>query len=891
MRIYVRFCKTTPSYGLNQPRCGVNGCAGRTAGTQFVNRPLQIFPNIGRYVCWYHQASTRRWIHACPDFSMLRFGLIFLFLPVLLTHFSGTVRAQSAPGQRLTGTVTDAATKQPIPFATVAVWQKTARDSALAGGSQTDGQGKFTVANLTAGRYSVSLTFVGYQSVTRLVTLSGTSTDVDLGPVSLAADAALLNEVRITGEKAALTLSAEKRVFNVAKNLTSVGGTAESLLRNVPSITLDESGAPNLRNMPTAIYINGKPTQLTLAQIPANQIESVEVIANPSARYDASTSGGIVNLVLKRNQKPGYNGTASVGIGNNNRYDATVNLDLRTGKWNLSALYSLNATQNPLTGSVNRINRTAAGLPASYFDQTTAINLDNTFQNGRLLADFTPNKNNLFSLATTLVGGAYNTVSNQTYEYRNASGTPTSSGSRRTVPQNNFTNVGVEFDWKHSFARNGRELSLMSSFTQNRVSNAADWLTTAVDDQGVSLPTYPETDRIDGRIIGSQYIAQLDYVQPVNDSTKWEFGVRSFTFNRDTQYLFNQLGPDGKAFTLIPDYSQDAYIRETVNAAYALYTRKMARNVSIQAGLRVEQSSLHGLSRFDGSTFGYDYPSRTGANWFQAFFPSFSVTKQLSETTELALSLSRKVGRPNFRHVFVGIQANDRQNITIGNPAVRPEFVNTGELSYTHTKGSLQWISTAYYIYEDHTIKPFTQPSATDPTVLVTTFLNVKADIQTGIDNTLSVGVGKNLTVLANINPFYAAIQTLTTNSEVFNYNAKLNLTYKFPLGITAQLSGTRDRRFPQVQGYRLPIWSADMAVRKSFMQNRASVVFSVNDLFNSRRGITVYDQPLAFQTTTSRREIRFYKLTVQFPLGKPDATFRRNTRKVERPDVDFSTP
>jgi outer membrane receptor protein involved in Fe transport len=815
----------------------------------------------------------------------MKFALFFIGSVLL----SSVAFGQAGTGLRVVGVVTDAANNQPLPFATVAVWQKTVRDSSLAGGTQTDVQGKFTVSNLPAGRYSVSLSFVGYQSVNRLVTLSANQTETDLGTIAIGSDATALNEVKVTGEKASLTMSTEKKVFNVSKNLTSIGGTAESLLRNVPSITLDESGSPSLRNMPTAIYINGKPTQLTLAQIPANQIESVEVIANPSARYDASTSGGIVNLVLKKNQNPGYNGTASVGVGTNNRYDATVNLDLRAGKWNLTGLYSLNATKNPLTGYVNRVNRTVAGTPTSFFDQNTAITLDNTFQSGRLVADYALNKNNTFSLAGTLVGGVYNTVSNQTYQYRDATGKPTSSGTRQTIPQNNFTNLGLEFDWKHSFAQKGRELSFMSSFSRNRVSNAADWFTSALDDRGITVPTYPETDRIDGRIIGSQYIAQLDYVHPVSDSAKWEFGLRTFNFNRDTQYFFNQLGPDGKTFNLLQAYSQNADIRETVNAAYALYTRKMARNVSIQAGIRVEQSSLHGLSRFDGSTFGYDYPSKTGQNFFQSFFPSFSATKQLSETTEVSVNLSRKVGRPNFRHVFVGIQANDRQNITIGNPAVRPEFVNTAELSYNYTKGNFQWSSTAYYIYEDHTIKPFTQPSATDPTVLVTTFVNVKADIQTGIDNTLAFGVGKNLSVLANVNPFYAAIQTVTTNSEVFNYNAKLNLTYKFPLGISAQATGARDRRFPQVQGYRLPIYSADVALRKSFMQNRASVVFTINDVFNSRRGITIYDQPTAFQTSMSRREIRFYKLTVQFPLGKPDATFKRTNRKLDRPDVDFS--
>lgn len=801
----------------------------------------------------------------------------------------GSRAQQVSPTGQLTGRIIDASTQQPMPFATVAVWQKNGKDSILAGGTQTNENGRFTLANLPATALWVDMSTVGYTPVRQRVMLVG-GTPADVGTVLLQPDTRLLKEVNVKGEKESLTLSTEKRVFNVGKNLTTIGGTAESLLRNVPSITLDESGNPSLRNMATTIYINGKPTQLTLAQIPANQIESVEVITNPSARYDASTSGGIVNLIIKKNRLPGYNGTVSVGIGSNHRYDATANLDWHQGRWNITALYSLNATQNPLTGYVQRINRLAgSGTPTSFFDQNTAINLNNTFQNGRLVADFTANPRNVFSVAGTVAAGVYNTFSNQEYAYRDAAGKRTGYGGRTLDPQNDFTNFGLEVDWKHSFARKGQELSLTTSTTRNRVSNAANWLTTAYNTDGSSLPGYPERDRIDGAIVGTQYLAQLDYVHPLSDSAKWEFGLRSFTYNRDTRYFFNQLDEASQVYTLLPTYSQNADIRETVNAVYALYTRQLRNGVAVQAGLRLEQSSLHGLSRFDGSRFGYDYPSKAGQNWFQSFFPSFSATKKVSETSELAVSLSRKVGRPNFRHVFVGIQANDRQNITIGNPAVRPEFINTAELTYTYTKDKLQWLATAYYIYEDHTIKPFVQPLATDSSILVTTFINVKADIQYGLDQTLKVDLGNRLSVLGNVNLRNFVIQSTTLQNQLWVYNAKLNLTYRFPAGITAQLSGTRDSRSVALQGYRQAITAADVAVRKSFMKNRASVVLSINDLFNSRRFITTYEQPTVYQASMNRREVRFYKLTLQLPLGRPDAATRRSSRKLERPDVDFS--
>lgn len=794
---------------------------------------------------------------------------------------------EATAGRQLTGTVIDASTRQPLPGTTVAVYKSVAGHDSLLTGSQTDERGAFSIASLPAGNLTMRVTFIGYRTLDQAVQISQSRTN--LGTLALTPDASTLKEVKVTGEKSELSMTMEKRIFNVAKNLTTIGGTAENVLKNVPSITLDETGSPSLRNMPTTIYVNGKPTQLTLAQIPANQIESVEVISNPSARYDASTSGGIVNLVLKKNRQPGYNGLINLGIGNNARFDGTLNLDWRRGKWNLTGFYSINATKNPLTGYVSRINRAANGSPGSYFDQTTDISLNNRFQSGRIAADYAMNKNNTLSLAGTIVGGAFNTVSEQPYVYRDNSGTVTSTGNRSTIPQNGFTNLNLEFDWKHQFARKGRELSLMTQYSRNHLSNAADWYTTALTASGSSEAGFPERDKITGRTIGDQQITQLDYVHPINDSTKLEMGLRSYTYVRDQQYLFNRL--DGDTYQLLPAYSQNARIAETVNALYLLYTRQFRRGLTMQAGLRLEQSSLHGTSRFDGTTFGYNYPSASGQNLFQSFFPSLTFAKKVSETADLNLSLSRKVGRPTFRHLFVGIQANDRQNITIGNPAVRPEFVNTAEINYNKTWGvsqsAVNWLATGYYIYEDHTIKPFTIPSATDSLVLITTFINVKADIRYGIDNTLRFNVGPNLSAVANLNVFNVILQSVDVSNQLVSYNAKLNLTYRFPANFSAQLTGTNDGKAPTLQGYREAVRGLDFALRKGFWQNRASLTFAINDVFNSRRFITIYDQPSAYQVTMNRREVRFYKLSLQFPLGSD--TSKRNQRKINRPDIDFS--
>jgi ferric enterobactin receptor len=797
--------------------------------------------------------------------------------------------AQSAS---IEGIATDAISKEVLPFASVSLTERKGEQKIIVAGVQTDMDGQFKFTALKRGSYILNMSYIGYQNFELAVELTDNE-NTNLHSLLLQPEATQLKEVVVVGEKSPIEIAPGKRIFNVEKSLTSLGGTAESLLRNVPSVTIDETGAASLRNMTATIYVDGKPTQLTLAQIPANQIASVEVISNPSARYDASTSGGIINLVLKQNKKPGYNGTISLSAGQNNRYDGTLNLDWQKGKWNITTLYSFNSTKNPLNGYTHRINQADDGSVTNYFDQNTSTSLNNTFQSGRIAADYRMNKNNVITVAGTLVAGSLNTVSNQDYSYRNVEGSTVGYGQRNTVPHNGYLNSGVEVDFKHLFSQKGRELNITTSLTHNRVSNAADWLTTAYDvdvENGTTTTQdgYPLQNKIDGRIIGNQILAQIDYVHPINESSKWELGVRSFSYLRDQQYLFYQVNGEDK--TLQQNYSQNAQINETVNAVYALYNKEFKNSYSLQAGLRLEQSSLHGLSRFDGSTFGYNYPSKTGQNLFQSFFPSLSLDKKVNENSELSFSLSRKVGRPNFRHMFVGIQANDKQNIMIGNPKIRPEFINTAEVNFNKTwtgksESSLQWLSTGYYIYEDHTIKPVTQPSASDSTILVTTFQNIKADIQYGIDNTLNYSRGP-ISIVANFNAFEAIIQSVDITNKMFRYNAKLSFGYKFPAGFSTQISAQRRSKGPQLQGFQKAVTAADFALRKGFWQNRASVTFIVNDIFNSRKFVSIYDQPMAYQTSMNRRDIRFYKLTLQLPLSK--GTSKSKERRVTNPDFDF---
>lgn len=792
----------------------------------------------------------------------------------------------AAPGQggpamhigRLYGKIIDPASKQPVAYASVAVFQ---RDS-LIGGALTEDNGEFNITGLPMGMVKVKITFVGYQPFEKNVKIAPPdNVEQDLGDLSLKEDAKLLNAVDVSAEKTGTQISLEKRVFNVDKNITATGGTAEDVMKNVPSVSVDVDGGVKLRNSAATIYVDGKPSLMALTAIPANQIESVEVITNPSAKYEASATGGILNIVLKKNKKPGYNGMVDLGYGFNNRYNGMLNFNLREGRFNITTFYNINATQNPTTGYTYRTNRASDASVLNYFNQNTEVTFDNVFQNGRIGVEYSINNRNTLSLTGGLTAGKFNITSDQNYVFLDSNSDTLSYGKRLTQPRNHFNNYNVDLTWKKNFPTKDKSLIATATYSRGNGGNAAQWTTTSFDANGQAQPNTPELVNIEGVNTNQQAIFQVDYVTPINDSTKIETGIRSFWSWRDQQYLFNPYSYDQGKYILDPTFSQDALIKEDINAAYFTYTSKWKYNISYQLGLRFEQSYLNGDSRLDSvPSFGYQFPS-TFSNLMNAFFPALYITKKIDASSELGINFSRKINRPGFMQLMPGIQNNDKQNVRVGNPSLQPEFINKGELNYNKMFGAHNWLSSVYVSIENNTIKPLIKPSEDDPSVLITTFVNGNNEVLYGFDNTLKLAVTRNFDITANANVFNFNVQVDTFSNTGWALNGKLNLTYRLPADFTLQINGNYEGNRPMPQGSRKGVAFADIAVKKSFFHNMASLTLSVNDVFNSRKDITIYDTPTYYQEGMRRRDVRFFKISLQAPFGKPDASlFRKKDAK-----------
>ena len=560
---------------------------------------------------------------------------------------------------RVYGKIVDATTKKPVEFASVVILRPMGqgKTDSIIGGGLTLQNGDFNVEKLPFGGLKVKVTFVGYQDFLKVVTLfPPDNAEIDMGDLMLKSDSKILQSVEVTAQKAQMQLSLDKKTFNVDKNITATGGTAEDVLKNIPSVTLDADGNAKLRNAGTTIYVDGRPTMMSLNQIPSDQIESVEVISNPSAKFEAATTGGILNIVLKKNRKPGYNGFIGLGVGTGNRYNGTGNLNVKQGRWNFTGFGSINASKNPTVGYTRR--NLLSGQ--SIFEQNTTTTFDNAFKIARLGVDYAVNNRNTLTLAGNFVNGKFNINSDQDYIYPLAvEDTIVKYGIRNIRPKNEFTNYQLQTTWKKTFPQKGRELTADVTYGWGTSANTATWITSGLNAKGASLKNFPELTDITGGNKGQQITAQLDYTNPINDSTKLEMGFRSNSNIRVQETYFKQYDYKTDSYILQNGISQNADITDMVNAAYITYSSRFKKGINYQVGLRYEQSKLDGKSKLENSpSFGYDYTK----NLANSLFPSIYLSKKIDKMNEIQLNFSRKIQRPNFMQLMPVIQ-KDRKSV------------------------------------------------------------------------------------------------------------------------------------------------------------------------------------------------------------------------------------
>jgi outer membrane receptor protein involved in Fe transport len=795
-----------------------------------------------------------------------RLLLVLAFLPLIAF---AQPQPPSSPG-KVVGTLVDAETDEPIGFANVIIY--TVRDSMLTG-TTTDIDGKFEFANVPLGDYRVEMSFIGYDTENREVELSEIERVFSIGDVSLGTAGQDLDEIVVTAERAVMELGLDRKVFNVEKSVAAAGGSAEDLLRQLPSVSVDLEGNVSLRGSGNVRFlINGRPSGLVgsdpatyLKSLSATNIERIEVITNPGAAYDPDGTAGIINIILKNQREDGFNASVNLNAGTNNKFDGSLDLNWRKGKFNTFAGISGRYDERFFEG---------------FRDQTGSIQDSSfsrrfTFDGDRLRKSTTFKLGTEYSLgkrATLGLQGNYQLENGQSNNERittffNTAGELDRESTRLETEPSDETDYEVALDYTTTFKKEGRKLSANFSYSQNDEFEQENYDETILDGNGALIEDLlQQSPALENR---TQIIAQIDYEQAIGDF-KLTTGYRSTLQDLTIDSEFATF--DGSQFVVNAQQSNLFSYEEDIHALYASFGGKIDA-ITFSAGLRAEQAyTTSTLIEPDFEEFENDY--------FK-LYPSIFAGYAFDDNTSLQASYSRRINRPRAWALNPFVDRGDPFNLRSGNPFLLPELINSFELNVQQRHGLGTLTAGLYFRQLNDLISRISiaQPGG----VTLGTRGNLDRGRNYGIEliNTLRIGEKLELTVSAN--GYRAEIvgraddETVDANGYLFSGN--IQGSYQLPADV--QMQFTYFYRSPGVrpQGRIGTIQSLDLGFRKEILDKKAALTLRVTDIFNTRR--YQFDTELVNLTTRSQfqRESRIVYVGFQYSLQQLKPERRRGGR------------
>lgn len=808
--------------------------------------------------------------------TLLSVGLL-LAAQTLLAQGPPTGRGTMPAIGKIYGKVFEGSSRTAVEYATVTVLAL--KKDSIIGGSLVRSNGDFTIDKLPFGMYRVKVSFIGYKSLEKQVSITPQKYEQDLGNLRLEIDAEQLATVEITEERNTMALGIDRRTYTVDKDLTSQGGTGLDVMRNIPGLTVDADGGVKLRNASPTIFVDGRPTTLTLEQIPAEQIERIEVITNPSAKYDASTTGGILNVVLKKNTKPGYNGAINAGIGTNTRYNVGGNINIKEGKVNFFTSYNLNINRFDVEGFTDRENF-SSGEMVGGFRQDNLATSGRKFQFVRFGADYQISNRNVLTLSQNFGGGNFDNDEQQVFNTFDGNRQAVSTGTQINEQANFWRNSSTQVIFRHNAPKAGKEWT--TDLTYNRSRNGTDALYTlsSLNPAGDLLPGMPRLQKNDGGGQNQVVTFQFDYVDPLTEKTKLEWGLRS-NYRQNSSDLDVRIKQGAADF--MPDTSLTNYfvVDDIINAAYINMSSTFGK-WNYQAGLRFEQTYFVADITNKGQNFSYIYPDGLD-NLGKALFPSVFLSRKYSENREFQANFSRKVNRPGFFQMMPFIMFADAQSFRIGNPALAPEFFNIAEINYSQIFKKGNYLGSLYFRQTQDVITNYVYVLPTDSSILVSSFINGNNQYSYGTEHTVKYSPVKTFDLTLNANVFYTDIEggdaIGNLNNQGFSWNTKLIASYRLPKAWTLQLNGEYEAPRIIPQGRTNHVYGADFSVNKALTKSW-TLNLSLVDMFNTRRFGALYNTPFFTQEFIRRRDTRFLRFTVSYRFGEFDASLLKRMRR-----------
>ncbi len=804
-------------------------------------------------------------------------------LPVFFSCFFAAVYSQPSGSNRISGTVTDAVTGQPVEYATIALNDPTTGKPV--NGTVADDKGKFAIKGIANGKYVVAISFIGFETISQQVAVA--DKNIELGPILLKPSVKVLNEITVEGQRSLIEDKVDRLVYNAENDATTKGGDAADVLRRVPMLSVDLDGNVSLRGSENIrVLINNRPSTImasgiadALKQIPADEIKSVEVITSPSARYDAEGTAGIINIITKKNVLQGatLNINSSAGIRGSN---LGLNGGYKKGKIGLS-LGGFGRSSYNVKGSFEN-RQITTGQDGNQLLSTQEAKTRSNSLNGNytLGLDYDMDKKNFISSSVRFGLRDQNDFQDGLFSQSFQKDTLLSANLRNVNTENNSNTVDVNFNYTRSFDKPQHEFSLLGQYSKNSRNN--DFINSELDLTGFSI-----LNRIKNENESSdrEVTIQADYQLPIGDNQMLEVGGKQIMRTVLSDFQLSTAVGEGhfvprteQALSNIFNYEQN------ITAGYLSYTFNFLNQYSVKAGGRYEYTTIDAFFQDEQDI---DIPS------YGVFVPSVNISKKLKNNNTLKASFNRRIQRPSIRFLNPNIQGANQLNVTVGNPSLDPEFTNNYELSYsTFIKGTTLTFS-SYIRTTSEALQAVSDVAGQD--TIRTTFQNIGTENAYGGSVFANVNVNNKLTLSGGSEVYYLTLKNNVTNplfsADNAGWVASLRMfgSYKLTDQWSLQFFSFYRGRRVQLQGFRGGFGVYSLSVQKSLPNKKGSFGIGAENFFtpkfrvNSETISPVIDQ---FSTDVSRRAS--IKATLNLRLGKFENqnTSRRRKKSVNNDDL-----
>jgi outer membrane receptor protein involved in Fe transport len=773
------------------------------------------------------------------------------FLLICLISCSHQIWAQNTT---VRGKLVDGKTNMPLAYANVSVFDT---NDELVTGTVTPESGIFKI-QLDRGEYTLRIQFISYQTISRK--LVANQANIELGTIALSEDVNQLSEVEVVARRPQMEMKLDKRVFNVGEDLSNIGSNAEALLDNLPSVTVDIDGNVSLRGSGNVrILIDGRPSGLVgisggsaLRQIQADQIERVEVITNPSARYEAEGNAGIINIIMKKEKKGGINGSVSANIGYPIIGGVNSNINYRKGKVNLFGSYGITYRENFGGGYIDQEFTPEDTTYSTYVDRRRERG--GVSQNARFGMDYS------FNESTNLTGSFLYRVSDENnlslnyYDDYSGIDRATRELVRRSVriQDEKEDEEVLEYDLNFTKTFGGNdEHKLTADFQYRNNSESED---SDLRNERFLMSTNQFVDSIQQRSIINEFseniLMQASYVKPLGESRSFEAGWRSTLRTITNEYEVTQEVEGQEQDSILSDFTNDFIYNEDIHAIYAIYNSEFDK-LTYQIGLRAEYTDITTRLKTPVDT--------TNARDFLNLFPSVFMTYEFNKLHSLQASYSRRFDRPGFRSLNPFSNFNDDRNIRIGNPNLDPEFTDSYELGLVNNFSDATLYSGLYYRRTTGVTErintvidgiTFAQPQ------------NLAERNSIGIENNYSHDLNDWWRLNGNLNIFYSdtygVVNEQVFSAETFTASGRATSQMTFGEDFNVQLSAFYRAPERTTQGTRKAFYMVDLGLSKEVLNKKGTLALNVRDLLNSRKWRTTtrgddfyYESEFQWRTTT----------------------------------------